>query len=70
MLQIFIALTNPSFLAGFEPTNLGSNGKHDNCYTTEKDINNVKNESQLYVVVNESVTLITMTFVPLKKKET
>jgi hypothetical protein len=62
-------------LAGFEPTNLGSNGKHDNCYTTEKDINNVKNESQLYVVVNESVcgcmnTPITMTFVPLKKKET
>jgi hypothetical protein len=25
-------------LAGFEPTNLGSNGKYDNHYTTEDDI--------------------------------
>jgi hypothetical protein len=35
--RIFIALKNPSLLAGFEPVNLGSNGKHDNHYTT-KDV--------------------------------
>jgi hypothetical protein len=28
VLQMFIALENPSNLAGFKPTNLGSNGKH------------------------------------------
>jgi hypothetical protein len=28
VLQIFIALKNPSSLAGLEPANLGSNGKH------------------------------------------
>jgi hypothetical protein len=37
VLRISMALKNPSFLAGFEPANLGSNGKHDNHYTTEKD---------------------------------
>jgi hypothetical protein len=35
VLQIFIILKNPSLLAGFEPTNLGSNGKHVNYYITE-----------------------------------
>jgi hypothetical protein len=35
MLQIFIKLKNPSPLAGFEPMNLGSNGKHANHYATE-----------------------------------
>jgi hypothetical protein len=30
MLWIFIALTNPSTLARFEPVNLGSSGKHAN----------------------------------------
>jgi hypothetical protein len=38
VLQTFIALKNPSPSAGFEPTNLGSNGKHANHYTTEDDI--------------------------------
>jgi hypothetical protein len=33
----FIALKNLSLSAGFEPTNLGSNGKYDNHYTTEND---------------------------------
>jgi hypothetical protein len=27
---------NPLLSAGFEPANLGSNGKYDNHYTTEK----------------------------------
>jgi hypothetical protein len=36
MLGIFIAFKNPSLLAGFQPVNLASNGKHDNHYTTEK----------------------------------
>jgi hypothetical protein len=34
---MFIALKNPSLLAGFEPANPGANGKHDNHYKTEKD---------------------------------
>jgi hypothetical protein len=33
VLRIFIAFT--SFLAGFEPANFGSRGKHANHYTTE-----------------------------------
>jgi hypothetical protein len=36
VLRIFIALKNPSSLAGFEPANLGSKGKHANYYTTEE----------------------------------
>jgi hypothetical protein len=35
--QIFIALKNPSSLAGFEPTNLGYSGKNNSHYTTEAD---------------------------------
>jgi hypothetical protein len=38
MLQIFIALKNPSLSASSEHTNLGSNGKHNNHYTTDNDI--------------------------------
>jgi hypothetical protein len=30
VLLIFIAIKNPSTSAGFEPSNLASNGKHDN----------------------------------------
>jgi hypothetical protein len=30
MLQIFVALKNPLSLAGFKPTNLGSNSNHAN----------------------------------------
>jgi hypothetical protein len=37
MLQIFIALKNPSPLARFELANFGSIGKHANHYTTEDD---------------------------------
>jgi hypothetical protein len=37
VLQIFITHKNPSLSAGFEPVNLGSNGKNDNHYTTEDD---------------------------------
>jgi hypothetical protein len=37
MLQIFVALKNRSPLAGFEPANLTSNGKHGNHYITEGD---------------------------------
>jgi hypothetical protein len=37
VLRIFIALKNPSPSAGFEPTDLGANGKHANHYTTEDD---------------------------------
>jgi hypothetical protein len=36
-LGIFIALKNQSHSAGFEPANLGSNGKHANHYITEDD---------------------------------
>jgi hypothetical protein len=35
--QTFITLKTPSLLTGFEPMNLGSNGKYDNHYTTEND---------------------------------
>jgi hypothetical protein len=35
VLQILITLKNPSPSAGFEPSNLGSNGKHDKHYTTK-----------------------------------
>jgi hypothetical protein len=38
MLWIFITLKNPLPSAGFEPANLGSNGKHGNHQTTEGDI--------------------------------
>jgi hypothetical protein len=34
----FIALENPLPSAGFEPANLGSNGKHDNHCATENDL--------------------------------
>jgi hypothetical protein len=37
VLRIFIDFKNPSLLAGFEPANLGSNGKLDNNYTTGND---------------------------------
>jgi hypothetical protein len=37
VLQIFIALKNPSPSAGFEPENIGPNGKHANHYTTKDD---------------------------------
>jgi hypothetical protein len=40
VLQIFISLKNPSSSAGFEPTNLESNGKHANHYSTEDDWSN------------------------------
>jgi hypothetical protein len=33
----FIAINNQSSSAGFEPTNLGFNDKHDNQQTTEDD---------------------------------
>jgi hypothetical protein len=36
VLQIFIALKNPSPSAGYENANLGSNEKHANHYTTEE----------------------------------
>jgi hypothetical protein len=35
MLLIFIDLKNPSLSAGFEPPDLGSNGKHNKHSTTE-----------------------------------
>jgi hypothetical protein len=34
---LFIAFKNPSLSAGFERANLGSNGNHDNHYTTDND---------------------------------
>jgi hypothetical protein len=37
MLQIFITFKNPLPSAGFEPTNLRSNGKYANHYTTKDD---------------------------------
>jgi hypothetical protein len=37
MLQIFIAVTNPSSSTGFEPVNLGSSGKHSNHLTTKNN---------------------------------
>jgi hypothetical protein len=37
VLRIFIALKNPSLLAGFEPAKLGSNYNHANHYITEDD---------------------------------
>jgi hypothetical protein len=38
VLRISVALKNLSSPAESEPENLGSNGKHDNHYTTENDI--------------------------------
>jgi hypothetical protein len=37
LLLIFIALKNPSSSPGFEPSNLGYIGKHENHQTTEND---------------------------------
>jgi hypothetical protein len=37
VLRTYIALINQSPSAGFEPANLGSNGKHDDHHTTEND---------------------------------
>jgi hypothetical protein len=37
VLLIFIALKILSSSAGFEPTTIGSNGKHDNHYTMENN---------------------------------
>jgi hypothetical protein len=49
LLRIFIALEHSSSSTGFELTNLGSNVKHDNNYTTDnnhkisyKDLNRIK----------------------------
>jgi hypothetical protein len=42
VLWIFIALKNPSFSAGFEPTNLRFHGKQDNHSTTEADMTRSK----------------------------
>jgi hypothetical protein len=41
MLRIVIALKSPSISAGFEPTILGSNVKHDIHYTTERIVHNM-----------------------------
>jgi hypothetical protein len=38
VLRILIPLESPLSSAGFEPMNVGSNGKHDNHYTTENDL--------------------------------
>jgi hypothetical protein len=38
MLWIFIAVKNPLLLVRFEPAKVGSNGKHDNHYTTKNDM--------------------------------
>jgi hypothetical protein len=40
LLWIFITLKNPSPLAGSEPANPRSNGKHANHYCTEDNYNN------------------------------
>jgi hypothetical protein len=40
VLRIFIALKNPSLSAWFQPTNLWSNGKYANHYTTEDHLSN------------------------------
>jgi hypothetical protein len=37
VLWMYMTPKNQSLSAGFEPANLGSNGKHDNHYTTEDD---------------------------------
>jgi hypothetical protein len=39
VLRFVIALKNPSSSAGFEPNNLGSNGKHNDHYTTKNEDN-------------------------------
>jgi hypothetical protein len=42
LLWLSKALKNSSLSTGFEPMILGSNGKHDNHYTTENDKCTVK----------------------------
>jgi hypothetical protein len=37
VLRIFIAIKDTALSAEFEPSNLGSSGKHDSHYTTEND---------------------------------
>jgi hypothetical protein len=37
-----MALKNTLLSTGFEPANLGSNGKHDNHYTTQNDIRQIR----------------------------
>jgi hypothetical protein len=41
VLQIFIALKNPSPLPGFEPATFGSSGQHTNHYITKARIQRV-----------------------------
>jgi hypothetical protein len=47
---IFIAFKNPLLSACFEPTNLGSNGKHANHYTPVILINTLTNEDNVQLV--------------------
>jgi hypothetical protein len=47
MLQIFIALKNPSPSAGIIPMILPSNGKHASHYTNEDDFITLKNPLSL-----------------------
>jgi hypothetical protein len=50
MLRIFIALKKTLLSSGFEPVNLGCNGKHGNHYTIEDDSLTLKERA-----LNESV---------------
>jgi hypothetical protein len=62
MLWIFITLKNWSLLAGFEPANLGSNGKHDNHYTTENGTDLVT-----WVNMSTSITKHNLIFLHISK---
>jgi hypothetical protein len=59
VLRILITLKSSSSSAGFEPTNLRSNGKHANHYTTEAtNILLTVLVSLVWLSANESSTLI------------
>jgi hypothetical protein len=62
MLRIFIAHNNPPPSAGFEPANIGSNGKHAKHYITEATLTFlVKDKSKVSYTYNYCQILTTFT---------
>jgi hypothetical protein len=49
---------NPSLSAGLESANFGSNGKHDNRYTTKNDKANLNIIYELSPCLKENTTLL------------
>jgi hypothetical protein len=63
LLRIFIILKSPLPLAGFDPTNLGSSGKHANHYPTE--MTHVDVEFVPFVSFNSGTYFLTIQYLIL-----